>query len=126
MSVNIVPPTGAIIHFEATGSVCRKPQSFKKNNTYSIDLRCHQSTIPIAELITSQQNICSISLFFKMTLEVCLSYAINAKTAFFHYNFHEIITFSRYSPLWGYFESVPVCLALGISYNQDYGFFYFH
>ncbi|CAH2014736.1 unnamed protein product [Acanthoscelides obtectus] len=66
MSVNIVPPTGAIIHFEATGSVCRKPQSFKKNNNYSIDLRCHQSTIPNAELITSQQNICSISLFFKM------------------------------------------------------------
>lgn len=65
--INILDNTDIIIHFDATGSVVRKPKDItcKRILYYAIVVNKKGTTLPIAEMITAVHNVTAISIFFK-------------------------------------------------------------
>lgn len=65
--LDIIDINDRIAHFDATGSVVHKPRDIycKRIMYYAIVVKKSESIIPIAEMITSEHDIASISILLK-------------------------------------------------------------
>lgn len=65
--LDIIDTNDCVAHFDATGSVVRKPYNIycKRIMYYAIVVKKGESIIPLAEMITSEHDIPSISTLLK-------------------------------------------------------------
>ena len=65
--LNVASPKNGILHMDSTGSVVRKPTGIicKRIFYYAIVMKSGESILPVAEMISAQHDVPSISVFLK-------------------------------------------------------------